>query len=1012
MLANSEANYARPFIASHNHHNSMSMLANSQGYQYRLHGTSHQPPMLNLPKLDTQSIPLDLSSGLRTAPPFGGFGAEYGMDTFAFDHDLDTTINPHALHMTNLQGLGLETSGSPFQQMFPGMMAHHAVAEEDANFEWMAHGFENQMSFAQANENAIDDSSPSAMSTNSPAGMVDMTNDHNLAAMHHQPASTANMWPNTLATQAQASNSPVSMDLMSTFNELVNAPVGTVSPKSLLAQGGVLEMNLQSPPDMSNMEPATMQPNLHFTGFHLPLSRDGPASSTSTASMESSLHQSSVTTTSSELVNDHIRSILITGLSQNAGFGQRKYSQPAISSPLSPAPNSRWKGFNVGTFPSTHDLQRYITAYIRYFHPHLPFLHIPTLNFESPDYTTPVRLVPGQSQYAQPMVAGGGSCLILSMAAIGALYEHESAHSKDLFECAKRLISSYLEERRKANMTKTQFAPRHSSEREDTPLWLVQAMLLNVIYGHNCGDKTAAELASNHCAALVSLARGAELARPGQGYAGTTSTGFNTNMHPTGMPNNGWNSMVNDPDDSDWFEWKNAEERKRTLYAVFILSSMLVTAYNHPPALTNSEIRLSLPCSEELWAADSSQTWRNFGGLAEATTNSITFAESLTHLLMSAPRQRRRNSTTSTSNMGITAEHELRPSTFGCLILVNALHNYIWETRQRHLGRQWTTSETEQMHAHIEPALRAWQAAWASNPSHSLERPNPFGAGPLSADCIPLLDLAYVRLFVNLGRSKEAFWQRDYDAMAEELAKGPEAVQNQDRSSVKLEASPAGNSTMSRGQEETQAIMSSMNQGGAHGEQEARDSRSSRRERHLRKAAFYATDSLSMSDKLGLTFAEQSSRELPTQSAMCAFDCAQVVAEWIATVQERVGKYLGIIGLDDMSLVEIPGILLLEDEDRKLIQKIDEVLSSAEQKIESPNGPDMIAARQGGHGSRILVLTAHILEKEAVWPGWCGFHGCEVVFADIIAVFKLMARSLETQAGHIKERAIASVSNP
>jgi hypothetical protein len=76
------------------------------------------------------------------------------------------------------------------------------------------------------------------------------------------------------------------------------------------------------------------------------------------------------------------------------------------------------------------------------------------------------------------------------------------------------------------------------------------------------------------------------------------------------------------------------------------------------------------------------------------------------------------------------------------------------------------------MHRHIEPALKAWQAAWASNPHHSLERPNPYGFGPLSADSIPLLDLAYVRLFVNLSRSKEKFWQRDYDGMAEELSRG------------------------------------------------------------------------------------------------------------------------------------------------------------------------------------------------------------------------------------------------
>src|SRR3954454_6457514 len=30
----------------------------------------------------------------------------------------------------------------------------------------------------------------------------------------------------------------------------------------------------------------------------------------------------------------------------------------------------------------------------------------------------------------------------------------------------------------------------------------------------------------------------------------------------------------------------------------------------------------------------------------------------------------------------------------------------------------------------------------------------------------------------NLGRSKEAFWQRDYDAMADELARGADVVQH------------------------------------------------------------------------------------------------------------------------------------------------------------------------------------------------------------------------------------------
>merc|ERR1712000_514962 len=78
-----------------------------------------------------------------------------------------------------------------------------------------------------------------------------------------------------------------------------------------------------------------------------------------------------------------------------------------------------------------------------------------------------------------------------------------------------------------------------------------------------------------------------------------------------GMPTHNWSHMTNEVDNSDWYEWKATEERKRTLYAVFILSRMLVTAYNHPPALTNSEIRLNLPCDEQLWAAESGQVRRS-----------------------------------------------------------------------------------------------------------------------------------------------------------------------------------------------------------------------------------------------------------------------------------------------------------------------------------------------------------------------------------------------------------------
>ena len=287
------------------------------------------------------------------------------------------------------------------------------------------------------------------------------------------------------------------------------------------------------------------------------------------------------------------------------------------------------------------------------------------------------------------------------------------------------------------------------------------------------------------------------------------------------------------------------------------------------------------------------------------------------------------------------------------------------------------------MHAHIEPALRAWQAAWSNNPEHSMERPNPFGASCLSADCIPYLDLAYVRLFVNLGRSKEAFFKRDFDAMADELARGAEIVQHADRSRSSTPSdgdSVAATSTIgsSPGIDATQIkLEDALPTGPANIGQSSSSGQCSKRERHLRKAAFFAVNALTLSDKLGVTFADFSSRELPLQSALCAFDCAQVIAEWVSMVQQRVGRYLGVLGRDALDYTTVPAIMLLEEDDCKLLEKIHEVLSSAETKLNDSASLDMspMAAssvpnmEDSGFGSKMLLVHARMFERAAVWPG-------------------------------------------
>ncbi|CAG8976907.1 hypothetical protein HYALB_00003518 [Hymenoscyphus albidus] len=998
LMAAANATVARAGIhatqPTHSRHPSLAGLPMHNEYHFGGMSAAMDQRGLNhgLPKLETHSFSnLDFGGGLRTAPVVGGVNADFDFEGLLFGPG--STINPNALHYNDSpQSMAID-SVSPYHQAFPDMSASQTL---DENFDWM-NGFEHQMSFHDANENAIDGSSPSAISTASQSGISEVMLD----GSNNPAASSTSMWQQSMMAPPQMNPNPFNLDMgNSGFNDLMNG--GPLSPHGMPQKHLNDPYFSTPPPSMSSLSPSMLS-GITTQSFHPPMNL-GPETPISMSGMGNSSPVSTIT--------DTTRQALLAALSQCAPFGGRKYSFPTTSSLLSPHFAGRTAMSEGRNLPSTQDLQRYTAAYIRYFHPHLPFLHLPTLSFEASAFQNDGNQAAG--------LVGGRGCLILSMAAIGALYELEHAQSKELFESAKKMIQLYLEERRKADVRKADhrkssidngLRPENSVH---TPVWLVQAMLLNVVYGHNCGDKTAGDIASTHCAALVSLARAAELLTP-------QSVNTSYDHQDLGY----WGGDEVPDDQQEWYNWKSMEERKRTLYAVFILSSLLVSAYNHAPALTNSEILLDLPSDEEFWSADSASNFYSKGGAGMADHNKVTFHDALGELLRTSEKQQQLQAAQG-QNFGSNSNHQelpksdLRPSTFGCLVLINSIHNYIWETRQRHHNRVWTNEETEKMHRHIEPALKAWQAAWASNPHHSLERPNPYGFGPLSADSIPLLDLAYVRLFVNLSRSKEKFWQRDWDGMAEELSRGNEIVQHAEHSpdsngesdasgnSLYVDTPPASDSSSDfknglipsnniqhrENVHMTNSIHTVSNSSGT----------TSKRERHLRKAAFYAADSLSMSDKLGVTFADFTSRELPLQSAMCAFDCAQVLAEWVATVQERVGRYLGILGKDDIDLGQVPGIMLLEEEDCKLLNKVQEVLRSAEIKMNyelaSMDSVAQMNAAQRlpgadncGYGSQILRVTAYMLDKAAVWP-----------------VTHLMARSLETQANHMRARAENSVT--
>ncbi|KXL41652.1 MAG: hypothetical protein FE78DRAFT_35117 [Acidomyces sp. 'richmondensis'] len=965
-------------------------------------GIGHHGSVHGLTKLDLSNVnSLDQTNVLRTAPLFGSFAQQTGFDLDQL-FSPGTTVNPAQLHF----GGAAPSPGTQLQN-YESFSNQHPMIPEGEDFGWMRNWNMQMQPGQDTSDHAIAESSPSRMSSG------DSPDDYTSAVMSLPNASVQWSQTDVHTPHNMPAGGPFQMDMLGTGLPSVESPQGTLSPNALHSSNGASTSYLDQTMLQQNVQPhhplrmcgdvlqgqvQGQQTSNFFAPSLSNFSSDSPSMSSS--SLTGSARQSSVTSISTDSITDATRQALLTTLSQPSVFGHsyRKYSQPSISSSFSPgSTRSSIQGPNL---PSTADIRRYVDAFIQFALPHLPVAHVPTLAFDSLEYSSSIRGSTPQISLNQNSITGGGGCLILAMAAIGALYEYDHPASKDLFEAARKMIQLYLEERRKADMSAAMNRAHNNGDNasQHTPLWLVQAMLLNVIYGHQCGDKTSADIASNHCAALVSLARAAELAKPPMEVSSPSEMDLpeRRSAGDTDMPDANY-TQLNDQQtqlsqDTDlqtqWLMWVEAEKRKRTLFAIFIISSLLTTAYNQAPSIMNSEILLDLPCDEELWTAETAQEWQNRGGLAAAEKNAVSFAGALSTLLTANQRQGSHYSSSaynSNNPLGAlqagdsSSENELRPSTFGCLVLINALHNYIWETRSRHHGREWTSQETESMFSHIEPALNAWQAAWKANDHHKLERPNPFGLGPLSADSIPLLDLAFVRLFVNLGRSKEAFWRRDFDAMADELARGTEIVQHAESSPSVETVEGLNNSRTSRLSPDNRRLS-----------QVPCEQSSSRRERHLRKAAFYAADSLTIASSYNLTYADMSAHELPIQSAMCFFDCSQVLAEWASTVQERVGRYLGVLGRDNIDYTQVPAIMLLESEDVELLRKIERICESLEAKrfqqenllamdlhqINTGMAPTAMSSMANGvnlqscgYGSKILRVVALMLEKAVIWPG-------------------------------------------
>lgn len=578
--------------------------------------------------------------------------------------------------------------------------------------------------------------------------------------------------------------------------------------------------------------------------------------------------------------------------------------------------------------PSVQELQKYIDSYNAHFGKHLPFLH------ES-------------LEFSEETVA-----LALGMSAVGALYCLDRANSFTIFEASRSCIHIYLESRQERRDSNGTF----QSKKLSTPMWLVQALILGVIYGLFSAESLANEIAVAQANAVVSLAKSAGL-----------------HLSPGNF------LQVPDANASSEVRWKYfiaVQERIRTMHVVHTICGLLTTAYNLTPSLESSELKCGSPCDESLWSAPSAADWcgilqkkgldetsqsaiegPNFGAclqkliqgetlvgkIPQFTLLSLMYAIHLEINKRKVAHDRRFFEARRNSSVGVSPQ------------LVGEASG---ETATTAMRRELSWLEQEKMN--MESILGAWETTWSLSPLASLSPSSQYG--PLMSDSIPLSSLAHVRLYLDLRRAKEFFWKRDFSRMGQEL-----------------------DCLLSPGFGDSGGPLSPMSSQISNGRGHCKFD-------VLLEAASYAADSISLWEKHSVKWTlEKTAIQTFFHTIISLFDCALVVSEYLNRLEKR-GRALW--SEEDMILaVRITKILarvvkVVGPEGLDLPSNGNEMNNLNQQgflmsvELESymptkPNGPQLSVAS--------LSIVSRMLTKVYVWP-----------FAQV------MAEALQTRGAQIR----------
>ncbi|KAG6000116.1 hypothetical protein E4U21_005810 [Claviceps maximensis] len=374
-------------------------------------------------------------------------------------------------------------------------------------------------------------------------------------------------------------------------------------------------------------------------------------------------------------------------------------------------------------FPSRHTLTRFLEGYLRGFHQRVPILHVPTLS--------PTCMAPE---------------LLLAVLAVGAQYRFEGRRGCALWSAAKAVC---LEQIRRRNCSEVHGLLPTAASYSPHSTWPSPSIAHTHPFAAAHAENTPVARLETMQAVLLLFAVGLWGVKPILQDALSLQSHLATLMRED-SPRLETNPFFH----TEWETWIRLEGASRTKLMAFCLFNLCSTAYDMPPLVLTSELRLYMPARSRLWRAESASEWHK---VRQVTPNAVmTIREAFSRLFE------------------VATEDEGLPHDFpslGHYILIHALIQHVYLLDQTCLARgsphnvrrRLRTEDVEE----VSRALQAWQTSFETcqgfRPTEA-EAPTMAASckrGPLASDATALLRLAYIRLYTCVPTRSCALETRD-----------------------------------------------------------------------------------------------------------------------------------------------------------------------------------------------------------------------------------------------------------